>query len=150
MGNGALLMRSLGHEVIGADQNTYPPMSDQLESAGIEILTGYDAGRLEELAPDMVVVGNVNTRGNPEIEWLLETRALPYTSLPQLLASEILQNRKSIVVAGTHGKTTTTTLTAFLLRHAGYDAGTQTSKHWIENKFEEKPLLFQSNFNSLM
>jgi UDP-N-acetylmuramate: L-alanyl-gamma-D-glutamyl-meso-diaminopimelate ligase len=123
MGNGALLMRSLGHEVLGADQNTYPPMSDQLAAAGIEILSGYDAGRLEKLAPDLVVVGNVNTRGNPEVEWLLESRCLPFVSLPQLLASEILQSRKAIVVAGTHGKTTTTTLTAFLLRHAGFDAG---------------------------
>jgi UDP-N-acetylmuramate: L-alanyl-gamma-D-glutamyl-meso-diaminopimelate ligase len=123
MGNGALLMRSLGHEVMGADQNTYPPMSDHLVSAGIDILSGYDAGRLEKLAPDLVVVGNVNTRGNPEVEWLLETRALPFVSLPQLLASEILQKRKAIVVSGTHGKTTTTTLTTFILRQAGLDAG---------------------------
>jgi UDP-N-acetylmuramate: L-alanyl-gamma-D-glutamyl-meso-diaminopimelate ligase len=123
MGNGALLMRSLGHEVLGADQNTYPPMSDQLAAAGIEVLSGYDADRLAELAPDLVVVGNVNTRGNPEVEWLLESRQLPFVSLPQLLASEILQKRKAIVVSGTHGKTTTTTLTAFLLRHSGFDAG---------------------------
>ena len=116
-------MRSLGHEVLGADQNTYPPMSDMLAGAGIEILPGYDASRLEKLAPDLVVVGNVNTRGNPEVEWLLETRALPFVSLPQLLASEILGRRRAVVVAGTHGKTTTTTLTAFLLRHAGFDAG---------------------------
>ncbi|MEX0332747.1 MAG: UDP-N-acetylmuramate:L-alanyl-gamma-D-glutamyl-meso-diaminopimelate ligase [Puniceicoccaceae bacterium] len=123
MGNGALLMRSLGHEVLGADQNTYPPMSDMLAGAGIEVLSGYDAARLEKLAPDLVVVGNVNTRGNPEVEWLLETRGLPFVSLPQLLASEILGKRKAVVVAGTHGKTTTTTLTTFLLRHAGFDVG---------------------------
>lgn len=116
-------MRSLGHEVMGADQNTYPPMSDQLEDAGITILEGYDADRLSELTPDLVVVGNVNTRGNPEVEWLLETRAIPFVSLPELLAREILQKRRTIVVSGTHGKTTTTSLTAYLLRSQGVDAG---------------------------
>jgi len=123
MGNGALLMRSLGHEVTGADQNTYPPMSDQLAKAGVRIMEGYDAERLKDLNPDLVVVGNVNTRGNPEVEWLLETRAIPFVSLPELLAHEILQKRKAVVVAGTHGKTTTTSLTAFLLRSAGLEAG---------------------------
>ncbi len=123
MGNGALLMRSLGHDVSGADQNTYPPMSDQLSAAGVRILEGYDADRLRELAPDLVVVGNVNTRGNPEVEWLLETRAIPFVSLPELLAREILQKRNTIVVSGTHGKTTTTTLAAFLLRESGHDSG---------------------------
>lgn len=123
MGNGALLMRSLGHEVLGADQNTYPPMSDRLRDSGIEILEGYNANRLKELAPDLVVVGNVNTRGNPEVEWLLSERAIPFVSLPELLSREILQKRNTVVVAGTHGKTTTTTLAAHLLRHAGFDAG---------------------------
>jgi UDP-N-acetylmuramate: L-alanyl-gamma-D-glutamyl-meso-diaminopimelate ligase len=123
MGNGALLMRSLGHAVSGADQNTYPPMSDRLKEAGVEILEGYDARRLESLSPDLVVVGNVNTRGNPEVEWLLDTRAIPFVSLPELLAREILQHRQAIVVAGTHGKTTTTALTASLLHGAGLDAG---------------------------
>jgi UDP-N-acetylmuramate: L-alanyl-gamma-D-glutamyl-meso-diaminopimelate ligase len=123
MGNGALLMRSIGHEVTGADQNTYPPMSDRLQEAGVEILEGYDAKRLEALSPDLVVVGNVNTRGNPEVEWLLDSRAIPFVSLPELLAREILQHRHAIVVAGTHGKTTTTTLTAALLHGAGIDAG---------------------------
>jgi UDP-N-acetylmuramate: L-alanyl-gamma-D-glutamyl-meso-diaminopimelate ligase len=123
MGNGALLMRSIGHEVTGADQNTYPPMSDRLQEAGVEILEGYDAKRLEALSPDLVVVGNVNTRGNPEVEWLLDSRAIPFVSLPELLAREILQHRHAIVVAGTHGKTTTTTLAASLLQSAGIDAG---------------------------
>jgi UDP-N-acetylmuramate: L-alanyl-gamma-D-glutamyl-meso-diaminopimelate ligase len=123
MGNGALLMRSLGHEIIGADRNTYPPMSDQLANAGIEILEGYDAERLERLAPDVVVVGNVNTRGNPEVEWLLETRAIPFISLPELLANELLRKRNTIAVSGTHGKTTTSSITAFLLRSNGLNAG---------------------------
>lgn len=123
MGNGALLMRSLGHEVMGADQNTYPPMSDQLADAGITVMEGYDASRLSSLSPDLVVVGNVNTRGNPEVEWLLETRAIAFVSLPELLAGEILRKRRTIVVSGTHGKTTTTCLTAYLLERSGVATG---------------------------
>lgn len=123
MGNGALLMRALGHEVLGADQNTYPPMSDRLKEKGIEILPGYDAARLESLNPDLVVVGNVNTRGNPEVEWLLEDRRIPFVSLPQLLCEEILSRRRTVVVAGTHGKTTTTALAAMLLDRAGVNPG---------------------------
>ncbi|MGA1205007.1 MAG: UDP-N-acetylmuramate--L-alanine ligase [Opitutales bacterium] len=123
MGNGALLMRSLGHEVTGADQNTYPPMSDQLANAGVEILEGYDAARLQKLNPDLVVVGNVNTRGNPEVEWLLESHAIPFVSLPELLAREILRKRRTLVVAGTHGKTTTSSLAAFLLEKGGMQPG---------------------------
>lgn len=123
MGNGALLMQSLGHTVSGADQNTYPPMSDRLRESGIDIMEGYDAERLRRLNPDLVVVGNVNTRGNPEVEWLLDSRELPFTSLPELLSRELLAARKSIVVAGTHGKTTTTTLAAHLLVDAGVDPG---------------------------
>jgi UDP-N-acetylmuramate: L-alanyl-gamma-D-glutamyl-meso-diaminopimelate ligase len=123
MGNGALLMRALGHDVLGADQNTYPPMSDRLAEAGIRILEGYDAGRLQQLRPDLVVVGNVNTRGNPEVEWLLDTRAIPFVSLPDLLSRELLARRPAVVVAGTHGKTTTTTMTACLLRAAGVQPG---------------------------
>jgi UDP-N-acetylmuramate: L-alanyl-gamma-D-glutamyl-meso-diaminopimelate ligase len=123
MGNGALLMREMGHEVMGADQNTYPPMSDKLREAGISILEGYDPRRLAELKPDLVVVGNVNTRGNPEVEWLLAERRLPFVSLPELLSRELFQQRKTIVITGTHGKTTTTALTAHLLRGNGVDAG---------------------------
>lgn len=123
MGNGALLMRALGHTVLGADQNTYPPMSDRLRESGIKVLQGYDPERLRALRPDLVVVGNVNTRGNPEVEWLLDERPFPHVSLPELLAREILARRRTIVVAGTHGKTTTTTLAATLLRDAGLDAG---------------------------
>jgi len=123
MGNAALLMRQLGHEVLGCDRNIYPPMSDALQAAGIEILPDFDVERLQRLQPDLVVVGNVNTRGNPEIEWLLETRAIPYTSLPGLLHSHLLNRRRNIVVTGTHGKTTTTCMTAHLLRQHGQEPG---------------------------
>ncbi len=95
MGNAALLARAAGHEVLGADAGVYPPMSTVLAQAGIELHEGYDAARLEKLAPDLVVVGNAMSRGNPEVEWLLETRALPFTSLPALLHDTILRRRRS-------------------------------------------------------
>ncbi len=123
MGNAALLARAAGHEVLGADTGVYPPMSDVLAAAGIAVHEGYDPARLEGLKPDLVVIGNALSRGHPEIEWLLDTRAIPFTSLPALLADLVLQQRKNIVVAGTHGKTTTTALTAFLLRENGRDPG---------------------------
>ena len=123
MGNAALLARAAGHEVSGSDTGVYPPMSTVLAAAGITVHPGYDAGRLERLAPDLVVVGNAMSRGNPEVEWLLEARALPFTSLPALLHDTVLRRRRNIVVCGTHGKTTTTALCAFLLRAAGADPG---------------------------
>lgn len=123
MGNAALLARAAGHEVSGADSGVYPPMSTVLASAGITLHEGYDAARLERLAPDLVVIGNAMTRGNPEVEWLLDTRALDFTSLPAFLHDHVLQRRQNLVICGTHGKTTTTSLTAFLLRSAGRDPG---------------------------
>ncbi len=123
MVNAALLARAAGHEVSGADTNVYPPMSTVLAEAGITLHEGYDPVRLEKLKPDLVVIGNAMSRGNPEVEWLLDTRALPFTSLPALLADFVLKGRKNIVIAGTHGKTTTTSLTAFLLRENGRDPG---------------------------
>ncbi len=123
MGNAALLVRAAGHEVLGADTNVYPPMSTVLADAGIELHQGYDPARLARLAPDLVVIGNAMSRGNPEVEWLLDTRALAFTSLPALLADFVLKGRRNIVVAGTHGKTTTTALAAFLLRENGRDPG---------------------------
>jgi UDP-N-acetylmuramate: L-alanyl-gamma-D-glutamyl-meso-diaminopimelate ligase len=123
MGNAALLARAAGDVVVGSDRGLYPPMSDVLADAGIEVHEGYDAERLARLAPDLVVIGNAMSRGNPEVEWLLETRALPYTSLPALLSTRILAGRRPIVICGTHGKTTTTALTAFLLRRNGFDPG---------------------------
>ncbi len=123
MGNAALLARAAGHEVLGADTDSYPPMSTVLAEAGIALHEGYDPARLAKLAPDLVVVGNALSRGHPEIEWLLDSRALPYTSVPALLHDFVLKTRRNLVIAGTHGKTTTTALTAFLLRANGRDPG---------------------------
>lgn len=123
MGNAALLMRSLGHEVSGSDKGIYPPMSDMLLNSGVKIYDGYSAERLSFINPDLVVVGNVVSRGHPEMEWLLESRALDYVSLPELLRTRLLKNRHNIVVAGTHGKTTTSSIAAFLLRERGENPG---------------------------
>jgi len=123
MGNAALLMRECGHAVIGADTGVYPPMSTMLKDAGVDIMEGYSPERLEKLAPDLVVVGNANSRGHVEIEWLLNERKLAYTSVPELLNRTILGKRNNIVVSGTHGKTTTTAMTAYLLRETGKDPG---------------------------
>lgn len=115
MGNIALMLAQQGSTVIGADSGIYPPMSHLLEQSNITLFHGYSAKRLEELRPDLVVVGNVISRGNEEIEWLLQTRAFPYVSLPELMHRELLSKRKNIVAAGTHGKTTTSTIAAYLL-----------------------------------
>jgi UDP-N-acetylmuramate: L-alanyl-gamma-D-glutamyl-meso-diaminopimelate ligase len=123
MGNAALLARAAGHEVLGADSGVYPPMSTVLAAAGIALHEGYDAARLEKLAPDLVVIGNAMSRGNPEVEWLLDTRAIAFTSVPALLHDFVLKGRRNLVICGTHGKTTTTALAAFLLREAGRDPG---------------------------
>jgi UDP-N-acetylmuramate: L-alanyl-gamma-D-glutamyl-meso-diaminopimelate ligase len=123
MGQAALLARAAGHEVLGADAGIYPPMSTVLAAAGIPVHEGYDPARLERLRPDLVVIGNAMSRGNPEVEWLLDTRAVAFTSLPALLAEFVLKGRRNLVIAGTHGKTTTTALTAFLLRENGCDPG---------------------------
>jgi UDP-N-acetylmuramate: L-alanyl-gamma-D-glutamyl-meso-diaminopimelate ligase len=123
MGNAALLARAAGHEVSGADTGVYPPMSTVLAEAGITVHEGYDPARLARLAPDLVVIGNAMSRGHPEIEWLLDSRALPFTSLPALLHEFVMKPRRNLVICGTHGKTTTTALTAFLLRANGTDPG---------------------------
>jgi UDP-N-acetylmuramate: L-alanyl-gamma-D-glutamyl-meso-diaminopimelate ligase len=123
MGNAALLARAAGHEVVGADANIYPPMSSVLSEAGIPALEGYDPERLASLAPDLVVIGNAMTRGNPEVEWLLDGKAFPFTSLPAMLHDLVLRQRKNVVISGTHGKTTTTAIAAHLLRENGRDPG---------------------------
>lgn len=123
MGNVAVMLRKLGHEVSGSDEGIYPPMSDILSEAGVSIFEGYSVERLAELKPDRVVVGNVMSRGNPEIEWLLESRQLPFVSLPALLSELLLHERKALVVTGTHGKTTTATLAAYLLDANGAEPG---------------------------
>jgi len=123
MGHAALLAREAGHEVFGSDRGLYPPMSDILRASQITCHEGFDADRLAELAPDLVVVGNAQTRGNPEVEWLLETRRLRFVSLPGMLEELILRFRRTVVIAGTHGKTTTTALTVHLLQSAGAKPG---------------------------
>lgn len=123
MGNAALLLKAQGHEVFGSDSGAYPPMSEVLADAGIEIFEGFDAGRLAELQPDRIVIGNAMSRGNPEVEWVLDQSALPYVSLPQLFHDTILAGRTPVVITGTHGKTTTSTLTAYLLEHSGAKPG---------------------------
>ncbi|SES19763.1 UDP-N-acetylmuramate: L-alanyl-gamma-D-glutamyl-meso-diaminopimelate ligase [Vreelandella subterranea] len=121
MGSLALLARELGHQVSGSDANVYPPMSTQLEEAGISLMEGYRAAHLQP-APDMVVVGNALSRGNEEVEALLNS-GLPYTSGAQWLAEHVLPGRRVIAVAGTHGKTTTASLLAWLLESAGLSPG---------------------------
>lgn len=123
MGNAAIMLQGQGHEVCGADSGVYPPMAGTLQKAGIRCFEGYDPNRLESFAPDLVVIGNVLSRGNPEVEWLLQTRKYPYTSLPAFIGDTLLKSRKNIVVTGTHGKTTTAALTAALLRNCGKNPG---------------------------
>lgn len=123
MGNVAHLMRSLGHEVAGCDAGVYPPMSDFLKESGIPVTDGYEVEAMEAWAPDLVVVGNALTRGNPLVEFLLESSRYRFVSLPELVRDELLAGRHSLVVAGTHGKTTTAALAAYLLKSAGAGPG---------------------------
>lgn len=121
MGSLALLARELGHTVTGSDANVYPPMSTQLQNAGIELQEGYLASHLQP-APDLVVVGNAMKRGIEAVEYMLDS-GIPYTSGPQFLSEHVLQHRHVLAVAGTHGKTTTTTMLAWILQYAGIDTG---------------------------
>ena len=121
MGGIAAIAKAAGHRVTGSDRNVYPPMSTQLRALGIELVEGFEAQQLD-LAPDVVVVGNVMTRGVPVIEALLD-RGLPYASGPEWLAREVLKDRWVIAIAGTHGKTTTTSLVAWILEYAGLAPG---------------------------
>ena len=121
MGGVALLARELGYRVTGSDANVYPPMSTQLEAAGITLLPGYLPEHLAA-RPDCVVVGNAMSRGNPAIEYLLDA-GLPYTSGPQWLAEHLLHDKWVLAVAGTHGKTTTSSMLAWILDYAGLAPG---------------------------
>lgn len=121
MGGLAVLARAAGHTVTGCDANVYPPMSTQLRNQHIELIEGYDADQIK-LAPDLFVIGNVVTRGNPLMEAILDAH-LPYTSGPQWLAQHLLHNRWVLAVAGTHGKTTTSAMLAWILEYAGLAPG---------------------------
>jgi UDP-N-acetylmuramate: L-alanyl-gamma-D-glutamyl-meso-diaminopimelate ligase len=121
MGGIAALARAAGHRVTGADANVYPPMSTQLEALGITLIDGYEPAQLD-LRPDVVVVGNVMSRGMPVIEHLLDSR-LAFTSGPQWLAENVLRGREVAAVAGTHGKTTASSMLAWILHDAGREPG---------------------------
>ncbi|MDX1366339.1 UDP-N-acetylmuramate:L-alanyl-gamma-D-glutamyl-meso-diaminopimelate ligase [Pseudomonas sp.] len=121
MGSLAVLAKELGHRVTGSDANVYPPMSTQLEAQGIELTQGYDPVQLTP-APDLVVIGNALSRGNPAVEYVLN-QGLPYVSGPQWLADHVLQGRWVLAVAGTHGKTSSASMLAWVLEHAGMSPG---------------------------
>jgi UDP-N-acetylmuramate: L-alanyl-gamma-D-glutamyl-meso-diaminopimelate ligase len=121
MGGIAALAKSLGHTVTGSDRNVYPPMSTQLEGLGITLTEGYDVAQFEP-EPDMVIIGNAMSRGNPAVEYVLD-RNLPYTSGPQWLLDNLLKDRWVLAVAGTHGKTSTSSVLAWILEFAGYTPG---------------------------
>ena len=121
MGGLAVLAREAGHQVTGCDEAVYPPMSDQLRALGIDLVANYDAAQLA-VSPDMFVIGNNIKRGNPLMEAILDAGA-PFTSGPQWLADHLLQGRHVLAVAGTHGKTTTTAMLAWILDQAGQQPG---------------------------
>jgi UDP-N-acetylmuramate: L-alanyl-gamma-D-glutamyl-meso-diaminopimelate ligase len=121
MGGIAVLAREMGYTVSGSDANVYPPMSTQLEQAGIQLGQGYDPAHLEP-APDLVVIGNALSRGNEAVEYVLN-RGLPYTSGPAFLADYVLKERWVLAVAGTHGKTTTSSMLVWILEYAGLRPG---------------------------
>ncbi|MFA0656229.1 UDP-N-acetylmuramate:L-alanyl-gamma-D-glutamyl-meso-diaminopimelate ligase [Vibrio sp. 10N.222.49.C12] len=121
MGGAAVLARQLGHKVTGSDANVYPPMSTLLESQGIEIIEGFDPSQLEP-RPDLVVIGNAMSRGNPCVEYVLDNN-LRYTSGPQWLQEFLLHDRWVLAVSGTHGKTTTSSMLAWILEDCSYAPG---------------------------
>lgn len=121
MGGIAVLAKKMGYRVSGSDANVYPPMSTQLTEQGITLIAGYDKDQLLP-RPDKIVVGNALSRGNPAVELMLN-QGLPYLSGPQWLAEQILKDRWVLAVAGTHGKTTTTSILAWILEYAGLSPG---------------------------
>ncbi len=121
MGGLAVLARELGHRVTGSDTKVYPPMSTQLEERGIELIDGYGPENLKT-KPDLVLIGNAMSRGNPEVEAVLDL-GLPYASGAQWLADHVLARRWVLAIAGTHGKTTTTSMLAWILECAGLAPG---------------------------
>jgi UDP-N-acetylmuramate: L-alanyl-gamma-D-glutamyl-meso-diaminopimelate ligase len=121
MGGLAQLAKAAGHRVSGSDTGVYPPMSTQLQQAGIEVTEGYDASQFQP-EPDLVVIGNAMSRGNPAVEYVLD-RNLAYTSGPQFLAEHVLHDRWVLAVAGTHGKTSTASMLAHILEQTGLAPG---------------------------
>jgi UDP-N-acetylmuramate: L-alanyl-gamma-D-glutamyl-meso-diaminopimelate ligase len=121
MGGIAALAKAAGHRVTGSDQQVYPPMSDQLRALGIELVDGYDPAQLDPV-PDVVVIGNALSRGNPAVEAVLN-KGMAYTSGPRWLAEHVLRDRWVLAIAGTHGKTTTSSMLAWILDCAGLNPG---------------------------
>jgi UDP-N-acetylmuramate: L-alanyl-gamma-D-glutamyl-meso-diaminopimelate ligase len=121
MGGIAAIAKQAGHRVTGCDANVYPPMSTQLEAMGIQLIEGFDAGQIK-LEPDVFVIGNVVSRGNPLMEEILN-RSLPYISGPQWLAENVLHDKWVLAVAGTHGKTTTSSMLAWILEYGNLNPG---------------------------
>jgi UDP-N-acetylmuramate: L-alanyl-gamma-D-glutamyl-meso-diaminopimelate ligase len=142
MGSLAILARELGHVVTGSDNAVYPPMSTQLEAQGIRLQEGYLPEHLEP-APDLVIIGNALSRGNAAVEYVLD-RNLPYVSGPQWLADNVLQQRWVLACAGTHGKTTTSSLLAWLLEANGYNPGYLIGG--VPSNFPASARLTDSNF----
>ena len=121
MGGLAVLAKEAGHRVTGCDANVYPPMSTQLEAQGIELIQGFGPEQVD-LNPDLYVIGNVVSRGNPLIEEIMN-RGLPFVSGPQWIGDHILRDKWVLAVAGTHGKTTTSAMLAWILEDCGYAPG---------------------------
>ncbi|MGH8693584.1 MAG: UDP-N-acetylmuramate:L-alanyl-gamma-D-glutamyl-meso-diaminopimelate ligase, partial [Burkholderiales bacterium] len=121
MGGIAVIARQAGHKVTGCDANVYPPMSTQLQAQGIDLIEGFDPSQIE-LKPDLFVIGNVVSRGNPLMEEILD-RGLAFISGPQWLYENVLRGKWVLAAAGTHGKTATTSMLAWILEHAGLDPG---------------------------
>ena len=122
MGGIAAIAKEAGYRVTGCDAKMYPPMSTQLADLGIEVVEGFEAAQLDQYAADIYVIGNVARRGMPVIEAILN-RGLPYTSGPQWLSEHVLQQHWVLAVAGTHGKTTTASMLAWVLEDAGMAPG---------------------------
>ena len=141
MGSLAQLAVAKGYRVTGADTNVYPPMSTQLEAAGIELIEGFDSEQLS-LRPDMFVIGNAISRGNPLLEAILNA-GLPYTSGPQWLSDHVLQGKWVLAVSGTHGKTTTSSMLAWILEYAkmspGYLIGGVPNNFSVSARLGETP-----------
>jgi UDP-N-acetylmuramate: L-alanyl-gamma-D-glutamyl-meso-diaminopimelate ligase len=121
MGNLAMMLKRKGFNVVGSDSNIYPPMSTVLENAGIKILKGYSEENLKEL-PDMAIIGNVVRRDNPEAQLIINSGVV-YYSMPEALREFFFKDKKTVVITGTHGKTTTSFMTAWLLENAGLKPG---------------------------
>jgi UDP-N-acetylmuramate: L-alanyl-gamma-D-glutamyl-meso-diaminopimelate ligase len=142
MGGIAALAKAAGHHVSGSDSNVYPPMNVQLKRIGVDIIEGFDPAQLEP-TPDCVVIGNAMSRGNPAVEAVLD-RGLPYSSGPQWLAEHVLRTRHVLAVAGTHGKTTTASMLAWILEDAGLKPGFLIGG--IPANFDESARFGESHF----